>query len=170
VLNKILIFSVAAAVIAIGGSLIHPFGTIETLGGRATVLRDAQIDSETLALFERACQNCHSQRTEWPWYSHIAPVSWLIARDVQQARSHMNLSRWQEYSSDERLGLLSEIGSAVRNRQMPKQRYLLLHPEARLTDKERLQIYEWTRTERSRLRMRQPQATPLQLTGKHLMR
>jgi len=170
VLNKILIGSVAAAVVAIGGSLIHPFGTIETLGGHATVLRDAQIDSETLALFERACQNCHSERTEWPWYSHIAPVSWLIARDVQQARLHMNLSRWQEYSSDERLGLLSEIGSAVRNRQMPKQRYLLLHPEARLTDKERLQIYEWTRTERSRLRMRQSQATPLQLTGKHLMR
>ena len=172
-LNKILIGSVAAAVIAIGGSLIHPFGTTETLGIHATVLRDAQIDPETLALFERACQNCHSERTEWPWYSHVAPMSWLIARDVQQARQHMNLSRWQEYSSDERLGLLSEIGSAVRNREMPKQRYLLLHPEARLTDKERLQIYEWTRTERSRLRMDQTRTTSLRLTAEseqHLMR
>ena len=169
-LNKILIGLVAAAVIAIGGSLIHPFGRTAPTGGDATVLRDAQIDPETLALFERACQNCHSERTEWPWYSHVAPISWLIARDVQQARSHMNLSRWQEYSTDERLGLLSEIRSAVRNREMPKQRYLLLHPEARLTDQERLQIYEWTRTERSRLRMSQPRATPLQLTGKQLMR
>jgi hypothetical protein len=168
-LNKILIGLVAAAVIALGGSLIHPFGTTETLGNHDTVLRDAQIDPETLALFERACQNCHSERTEWPWYSHVAPMSWLIARDVQQARQHMNLSRWQEYSNDERLGLLSEIGSAVRNREMPKQRYLLLHPEARLTDKERQQIYEWTRTERSRLRMSQPGPTPLQFTGK-LMR
>jgi hypothetical protein len=166
VLNKILIGLVAAAVIAIGGSMIHPFGTTAPTGSDATVLRDAQIDPDTLALFERACQNCHSERTEWPWYSHVAPMSWLIARDVQQARSHMNLSRWQEYSSDERLGLLSEIGSAVRNREMPKQRYLLLHPEARLTDQERLQIYEWTRTERSRLRMHRPRATPLQLTGK----
>ena len=162
-LNKILIGSVAAAVIALGGSLIHPFGTTETLGNHATVLRDAQIDPETLALFERACQNCHSERTEWPWYSHVAPMSWLIARDVQQARSHMNLSRWQEYSTDERLGLLSEIGSAVRNREMPKQRYLLLHPEARLTDRERVQIYEWTRTERKSLRM-----SPIQPTTPHL--
>ena len=168
-LNKILIGLVAAAVIALGGSLIHPFGTTETLGNHATVLSEAQIDPETLALFERACQNCHSERTEWPWYSHVAPMSWLIARDVQQARSHMNLSRWQEYSSEERLGLLSEIGSAVRNHEMPKQTYLLLHPEARLTDKERQQIYEWTRTERSRLRMSQPRVTPFQLTGK-LMR
>jgi hypothetical protein len=150
-LSKILMGLVAAAVIALGGSLIHPFGTTETGGTQEPVLRDAQIDSRTLTLFERACQNCHSARTEWPWYSHVAPVSWLLARDVQQARQHMNLSRWQAYSAEDRLGLLSEIGSAVRNREMPVQRYLLLHPEARLTDTERQQIYEWTRTERSRL-------------------
>lgn len=165
-LKKALVGLVAAAVIAIGGSLIHPFGTAETGASHEAVLRKAQIDPETLALFERACQNCHSERTEWPWYSHVAPMSWLIARDVQQARSHMNLSRWQEYSTEERLGLLSEIGSAVRNREMPKQRYLLLHPEARLTDKERQQIYDWTRTERSRLRMHQTQTTSLRLTAK----
>lgn len=164
VLNKVVMGLVAAAAIAIGGSLIHPFGTTETLGSHEPILREAQIEPETLALFERACQNCHSERTEWPWYSHVAPMSWLLARDVQQARSHMNLSRWQEYSTDERLGLLSEIGSAVRNREMPKQRYLLLHPEARLTDGERLQIYEWTRTERSRLRMRPIQPTTLHPT------
>src|SRR5579864_8652313 len=169
-LKKVLVGLMVAAVVAIGSSLLHPFGATETLGSHEAILREAQIEPETLALFERACQNCHSERTEWPWYSHVAPMSWLIARDVQQARSHMNLSHWQEYSTDERLGLLSEIGSAVRNREMPKQRYLLLHPEARLTDQERLQIYEWTRTERSRLRMSQPRATPLQLTGKQLMR
>lgn len=168
-LKKILVGLIVAAVLAIGGSLIHPFGTTEPAGNHEAILRETQVDPETLALFERACQNCHSERTEWPWYSHVAPMSWLIARDVQQARSHMNLSRWQEYSTEERLGLLSEIGSAVRNREMPKQRYLLLHPEARLTDKERQQIYDWTRTERSRLRMSRPLATPLQLTGK-LMR
>jgi len=77
----------------------------------------------------------------------------------------MNLSQWQDYSTDDRLRLLGEIGSAVRNRKMPVKRYLLLHPEARLTDIERQQIYLWTRTERSRLRQRQTQATPLHLTA-----
>jgi hypothetical protein len=67
----------------------------------------------------------------------------------------MNLSRWQDYSPDDHLRLLSEIGSAVKNREMPVQRYLFLHPEARLTDAEREQIYRWTRTERSRIGIRE---------------
>jgi Haem-binding domain len=164
-IKKILIATYVAAIAAVGGSLIHPFGTTGAPGNNQAILREAQIDPETLAIFQRACQNCHSQQTVWPWYSHVAPLSWLIARDVQQARLHMNLSRWQDYSSDDRLRLLSAIGSAVRNREMPVQRYLLLHPEARLTDDERQQIYRWTRTERSRLRMQQPGSTPLHLTG-----
>ena len=154
-IKKILIAAGAAAIVAVGGSLIHPFGAPGAPGSDQAILRDAQIDTETLAIVQRACQNCHSQRTEWPWYSHVAPVSWLLARDVQQARLHMNLSRWQDYPPEDRLRLLSEIGSAVRNKEMPVQRYLLLHPEARLTDIERQQIYRWTRTERSRLRMGQ---------------
>jgi hypothetical protein len=165
VIKKIFIATAVVAIAAAGGSLIHPFGVLGTPGSNRSIFREARIDPETLAIVQRACQNCHSQQTEWPWYSHVAPVSWLIARDVQQARLHMDLSRWQDYSTDDRLRLLSEIGSAVRNRQMPLPRYLLLHPEARLTDAERQQIYRWTRTERSRLWMHQPQAIPLQLTG-----
>src|ERR1051326_2787898 len=121
-------------------------------------LRGSQIDGETLAILQRACQNCHSLQTKWPWYSHVAPVSWLLARDVQQARLHMKLSRVREYSSDDRLRLLSAMASAVRNGEMPVQRYLRLHPEARLSDADRQQIYRWTRTERSRLRMAQPES------------
>jgi len=154
-MKKALVGVVAAAIAAAGGSLIHPFGTLGSPDNSQVILRDAQIDPETLALVQRACQNCHSQQTVWPWYSRVAPASWLLERDVQQARLHMNLSRWQNYSPDERLGLLSEIGSAVRNREMPVQRYLLLHSEARLTDAERQQIYRWTRSERSRIGVRE---------------
>jgi hypothetical protein len=150
-IKKILIALGTVAIAAVGGSLIHPFGAPVPPGNNQTIFREAQVEPETLALVQRACQNCHSQNTEWPWYSHVAPVSWLIARDVQQARSHMNLSQWQDYSTDDRLALLSAIGSAVRNREMPPQRYLLLHPEARLNDVERQQIYRWTRTERRRI-------------------
>ena len=141
----------ATAVAAVGGSLIHPFGAAVISGTNGAIFRETQIDPETLAIVQRACQNCHSQNTTWPWYSHVAPVSWLLARDVQQARAHMNLSQWQNYSGSDRLRLLSAIGSAVRNREMPPQRYLLLHPEARLSDGERQQIYRWTRSERRRL-------------------
>jgi len=161
-IKKILIATGVAAIVAVGGSMIHPFGAPRAAGSSQNILREAQIDPETLVIIQRACQNCHSQQTVWPWYSHLAPISWLLARDVQQARLHMNLSRWQDYSIDDQVRLLSAIGSAVRNREMPVQRYLLLHPEARLTDAERQQIYRWTRTERNRLRRR---STPFDLTG-----
>jgi hypothetical protein len=154
-MKKALIGVVAAALAAAGGSLAHPFGALGSSRNTQTILQDAQIDPATLAIVQRACQNCHSEKTVWPWYSRVAPVSWLLERDVQQARMHMNLSRWQDYSPEDRLGLLSEIGSAVRNREMPLPRYLLLHPEARLTDAERQQIYRWTRTERSRFGVRE---------------
>jgi hypothetical protein len=163
VIKKIVIALGIAAIAAGGGSLIHPFGPLGTPESNQTIFREAQIDPETLAIVQRACQNCHSQQTVWPWYSHVAPVSWMIAHDVQQARSHMNLSRWQDYSTDQRLLLLSAIGSAVRNREMPLQRYLLLHPEARLTGTEREQIYRWTRAERNRLKASQDPITPLHL-------
>ena len=164
---KNILFAVgAAAVAALGGALIHPFGSPSVPETPQAILSDARIDPETLAIFQRACQNCHSQQTEWPWYSHLAPISWLVARDVQQARLHMNLSHWEDYSSDDRLRLLSEIGSAVRNHEMPVQRYVILHPEARLTDQERQQIYRWTRTERSRLSMPRNRITSLRLTAK----
>ena len=160
VFKKILVALGSAAIAAVGGSLLHPFATTDRGAGEA-ILVDAQVEPETLAIVKRACQNCHSQQTEWPWYSHVAPVSWMLARDVQQARVHMNLSEWPDYSTDDRLRLLGAIGSAVRNRAMPVQRYLLLHPEARLTDGEREQIYRWTQSERRRLR--NAQANPLHL-------
>jgi Haem-binding domain len=155
-LRRLLPVYAAAAVFAGGYSLLHPFGAIETGGNKQSILSGAEIDPGTLALYARACQNCHSFNTRVPIYGRVPPLSWMIARDVRHARSHMNLSEWQEYSDAERRRLLSEIGSVVRNHQMPVKRYLLLHPEARLSEQEREQIYQWTRAERSRLR---PQPT-----------
>jgi hypothetical protein len=100
----------------------------------------------------KACRNCHSEQTEWPVYSYVAPVSWMIEKDVSDARSQMNLSHWQEYDTEKRRELLSAIASMVRNHRMPPQRYLLLHPEARLSHAEAELLYQWARSERKRLR------------------
>jgi len=151
VLSRAFITLGAVAVATAGWALFDPYGRTRAEGTSGTILWNSQIDQGTLELMRRACRNCHSQQTEWPWYSRIAPMSWAIARDVQQARGHMNLSRWQDYSADDRNRLLSEIGSSVRTGEMPVRRYLWLHPEARLTDSERQQIYQWTRAERARL-------------------
>ena len=143
---------VATGIFTAGCSLIHPFGNVDSDALKTPILSGAGIDAETLGLFERACQDCHSFNTDLPPYARIAPMSWAIERDVQQARLHMNLSRWPDYAVEDRTMLLSEIGSAVTNGEMPLPRYVLLHREARLSSHERQQIYQWTRLERKRLK------------------
>jgi hypothetical protein len=147
-------FTAVAVLLIAGSAFIHPFGEVRRQdASRPLLADDANIDPVTKALLERSCQNCHSEKTAWPWYSYSPPVSWLIERDVSTARAHLNLSRWNEYSETQRETLLAAIGAAVRNHQMPPRRFTLLHPEAVLSPREEQQIYRWAHAERRRLRV-----------------
>lgn len=81
----------------------------------------------TRALFLRSCGDCHSHETRWPWYSHVAPVSWLVQRDVEEGREKLNVSDWdrKRQEADEAYEMFAEG-------EMPLPAYLLTHPEARL--------------------------------------
>jgi hypothetical protein len=116
------------------------------------LLDGAEPTPAVIAIIERSCQNCHSLRTELPFYGRIFPVSLLLEHDVRTARKNMNLSRWQSYDDTEKRALLSEIDVLVRNRIMPPRRYTLIHPAARVSDNDAALIYQWTRAERERLR------------------
>jgi len=83
------------------------------------------------AVLERACRDCHSNRTVWPWYSGIAPASWLVAWDVNEGREHLNFSEWSRRGAP-KSGRLEAICAEAREGDMPPWRYTLLHPEARL--------------------------------------
>ena len=87
---------------------------------------------DTRALFRRACFDCHSNQTVWPWYSHIAPVSWLLQNDVNGGRSHLNFTEWdrpQRHAKD--------VAAEVNPGDMPPWFYLPMHPAARLTAAEK---------------------------------
>jgi hypothetical protein len=95
------------------------------------VVSEPQWDSpQTRALAERACFDCHSNQTKWPWYSYVAPVSWLVAHDVQEGRDRMNFSEWTP-------GQENETRRVISRGNMPPSQYLLMHPEARLTAAEK---------------------------------
>lgn len=85
----------------------------------------------TLALARRACYDCHSNEVRWPWYSHLAPASWLIANDVKNARARFNFS---EISDEDRVGILVK---QITNGEMPPRDYLALHPAARLSQQDK---------------------------------
>ena len=76
------------------------------------------------AIFKRACSNCHSNNTTWPWYAYVAPVSWFVTGHVNRARSHMNVSEWTGYDDKQADHLLATMCKMVRNRLMPLPSYL----------------------------------------------
>ena len=143
------LLAVALCAVTLTGLALHP--DRPPVHGKP-LFQGAQIDGPTLALFQRACQNCHSENTQWPWYSRIPPASWMIEKDVDDARRHVNFSNWESYYPQEQEEFLTQIGSVARNGQMPLPRYTLLHREAVLASHERRQIYEWSRAEKKRLR------------------
>ncbi|MGE0450610.1 MAG: heme-binding domain-containing protein [Vicinamibacterales bacterium] len=85
-----------------------------------------------LAVLDRACRDCHSNETEWPGYSRIAPVSWFVARHVRDGRRELNLSEFGSYNDRKRRRKLEEVCEQVEKGDMPLASYLLLHPAARL--------------------------------------
>ena len=85
----------------------------------------------TRRLAARACFDCHSNETKWPWYSNIAPASWLLQRDVDEGREEVNFSEW-----DRRQDKAEESPETIAEGEMPPSRYMLAHPEARLTERE----------------------------------
>ena len=93
---------------------------------------------ETRALAQRACFDCHSNETVWPWYSYVAPVSWMISRHVQDGRAALNFSEWSSMQGDEHDP--EGIAEVIYEGEMPLPNYVLMHPSADLTQAEREQL------------------------------
>jgi len=100
------------------------------------VINEPAWDSpETRALAKRACFDCHSNETVWPWYAHVAPVRWLVVNDAEKGRKAFNFSDW--HSGD----LFGEVAARqISSGGMPLPQYLLMHPEARLTEAEKQRL------------------------------
>jgi cytochrome c len=134
-------------------SFTHPFGNPRSVAASPSqLLTGAQIPEPLRDVVQRKCANCHSEGVDWPLYSRVAPVSWLVEHDVSEARAHMNLSRWEAYSKERRLDLLSRFAAEARTGEMPPSRYTAIHGDAKLLPQERDALYEWAKAERRRLR------------------
>ena len=104
-----------------------------------------QAPPEVMTLLKRSCWDCHSNESVWPWYAQVAPVSRLVARDVNGGRKHLNFSEWQGYEEGRKLKKLEEIAEEGEEGEMPMAIYLPLHPEAKLTAAERTTLVEWAK-------------------------
>ena len=105
----------------------------------------AELDAamEIISVFKGSCYDCHSNETVWPWYSNIAPASWLVAADVKEARKHLNFSEWGNLSRKDIVKMKEEIWKEIEKEKMPLWKYKILHPEAKLTQKDKSLIRGW---------------------------
>ena len=120
-------------IIVLAGVAIQfvPYGREHT---NPPVIAEPAWDSpQTRELFFKACSNCHSNETVWPWYSNMAPVSWLTQRDVDEGREHFNVSMWGEQKKNEGDEAVKEVTEG----EMPPWFYIIPNPSARLSEKEK---------------------------------
>lgn len=101
---------------------------------------------QIVTLLHNACYDCHSNQTKWPWYSHIAPVSWLVVSDVNGGRHHLNFSNWPT-NADEIARLADRINEVLGYHEMPPTKYTIMHPKARLTAAQRKTLINWSNAE-----------------------
>ena len=133
-------------------STIHPWNDLRAAASSTGLLDGSNVPPNVRDVLENKCADCHSENTHWPIYSRVAPASWLIERDVHEGRSHLNLSQWQHYSAEDQATLLNRIAAEVRSGQMPPKRYLVLHPQARLSPEGQQLLYDWAKAERKQIR------------------
>ncbi len=96
-----------------------------------------------LVVLRRACYNCHSGETVWPWYSRVAPASWLVAHDVREGRAALDLTAWNRVRADERAKKIAKMAKEVAGGDMPPWYYRLVHREARLSPDDTAKLRAW---------------------------
>jgi hypothetical protein len=107
---------------------------------------------EVATLLHAACYDCHSNETKWPWYSHVAPVSWLIASDVNGGRRHVNMSEWPFAHPDWEIRRYENMSDEVKSGDMPPKKFTLIHADARLTQSQRQTLADWLNAQAARLK------------------
>ena len=112
---------------------------------RATFDASLKMPADIERLLRRSCADCHSEATQWPWYAKIPPASWMVQRDVEEARKAMNFSAWAAMSAGRAKGALAASCADVEVGRMPLGKYLLMHPDARMSAPEIRRFCEWSR-------------------------
>ena len=117
------------------------------------VVADFDGPPEVAEVLRRSCYDCHSHETEWPWYSYVAPVSWLVAHDVEEGREELNFSDWPRFRENAKL--IGEIAEEVEEGEMPLPLYLLTHRGAEVTPAELEILQAWAHETESILRAKE---------------
>lgn len=105
-----------------------------------------EVPKNVLTILKTSCYDCHSNYTEYPWYNKIQPISWLLENHIKKGKSELNLSEFGAYSKRKRRSKLRAIINQIKDDEMPLTSYTLIHPNAKLSDKDKSTIINWIET------------------------
>ena len=141
----------ALAVIFVLMQLYRPSRENPPVDQTKTIEHAMSIPPNVQTTLSRACNDCHSSETAWPWYSNVAPVSWMLTDHVNEGRAELNFSNWATFSPRKKRHKLEEICEQVNKKEMPVTSYLWMHPDARLSPQERNAICDWANAEKAKI-------------------
>lgn len=142
---KIAVFILVVFLIAI--QFIQPKRTNPPAIPSRALSAHVRVPEEVEGLLRRACGDCHSNQTVWPWYSHVAPISWVVIDDVNQGRRHMNFDDWEAQQSPKQANdHLIDICKEITAKGMPPFSYRIAHRESQLNAQEISAICSWSRS------------------------
>lgn len=104
-------------------------------------------------LLQAACYDCHSNNTQYPWYTNIQPVGWWLRGHIDNGKSNLNFNEFAAYSPDKQKDKLGAIAASQQDEWMPLKSYTWMHKEAKLTPAQRQQIIAWTEAARTKLKV-----------------
>ncbi|MCB0747630.1 MAG: heme-binding domain-containing protein [Ignavibacteriae bacterium] len=130
--------------------VIIQFFTIDKTNPPAQVDKDfitiSNPPAELASMIKNSCYDCHSNQTKYPWYSNVAPVSWLLKNHIDDGRKHLNFSTWSEYDLKKKDRKLDECVEMIQSGDMPMKPYVFMHSEATLNDIQRNQLVKWLKS------------------------
>ena len=131
--------------------LIRPARTNPPVDESQTIFARTQMTPQVATILNRSCVDCHSNKTVWPWYTNVVPVSWFIVNHVNTGRGLLNLSEWGRYDQDRQSRKLRQMCDQVTDGAMPLSSYTPLHPGSTLSAEDKKTLCDWTDAERERL-------------------
>lgn len=148
-IKKILLVLLALVIV---GQFIRPAKNVAAGAGPNDISTKHPVPADVAALLQRACYDCHSNNTKYPWYAEVQPAGWWLAEHVNDGKRHLNFSEFAAYPAKRAKTKAGEIVDEIEEKKMPLKSYTLLHPEARLTPEEIKLITAWAEDLESKIK------------------
>ncbi|MEQ9440288.1 MAG: heme-binding domain-containing protein [Cyclobacteriaceae bacterium] len=145
------IIFIGLIVVLIGIQFIRPERNLGESSGSQDITHAITVPENVLSIFQRSCYDCHSNHTEYPWYSHINPVGLWLNSHIEEGKDELNFSEFATYDVKRMDHKLEEVAEEIEEGNMPLPPYTLIHGNAKLSEEEINLITEWVKTERGKL-------------------